>query len=271
MSKLGLVGLLSLELCMSASAQNKNTLNNNILTLPKVPSFYREYEADVPFPLSSNGKIYWQSRSYLVDKEMIREIHGECNLNVKFLFVGVEKIYVGFITRMNERKKTIETIIYNNGPNIPKLSAYDSMLAKQEHIDISKVKEISHEFADYKAKFLVDMENLLVTPIKNNAVSFQEAYFLMPKDIGKDTTMTVRYAGKEYFINTFNRKKDDENFIYIDLTVPDPDDPGERKNIVNRINWLKIFYDTEKIPYKLIANIKSPLGSAEIEAVYEGK
>jgi len=272
MNNLGLVGLLSLGLCIGVDAQSKNNLkNNDIFNIPKVPSFYREYEADVPFPLSSDGKIYWQSRNYLVDKDMIREIRGECDLNVKFLFLGVEKIYVGFITRMNEHKKTIETIIYNNGPDVPRLSSHDSLIAKQEHVDISRVKEISHEFADYKSKFLVNMEDLSVTTIKNNAVSFQEAYFLVPKETGTDTTMTVRYAGKDYLINTFDRKEDSENFIYIDLTIPDPDNPGERKNIVDRINWLKIFYDTEKVPYKLVADIKSPLGSAEIEAVYERK
>lgn len=276
--ELGIAALLSLGIISGLNAQynDKTAVNNNKyvsnkaneIIMPHIHSFYRRFEADMPFPLTSSGNIYWKSTSYLSNEKRIREIRGECSIDIKLLLLSLQNIYVGFITRINNDDKTIETIIYNNDIENPDLNHHDSLIAKQEGIDLNKVKDIRHEFADYRNSVLVDMETLKNYPIENNAVNFQEGYFLIPKQPGKDTIMTIRYKSKNYPVRTKIMSEDDDNYVHVDLTMHDFNDPNTKKNIVDKMNWLKIYFDRSFMPYKVIAEIHTLVGDKEVEAEY---
>jgi hypothetical protein len=274
--QLGRAALLSFAVYSGINAQsmpldNKRDTNTSIMNFPKVPKFNREYDPSVSMIfVGCEGPVSWKSKKYLSkEHHNITEIRGHVDIDVNILSIGLEKIYVGFITRMDEQNKTIETIIYNNGPDTSKITAYDKELALKEDVDLTNATSMSHEWADYKNNYLEDLEFKIKKPL-DNAVGFQEGYFLIPKRLWADTTMNIHYKSEIVQITTHTREEDGRKYISADITKPDPQHPGQRKNVIEKINSLTIVLDEYDLPIKIVAEMKGPLGIlVDAEAEYK--
>jgi hypothetical protein len=263
LKKLALTSLVLLAL--KGGYAQTNSLQN---VLPKVPDFYREYSPSISnWFIDANGKISWNSKHYMKNNDYIREIRGYCNLDVSFLLIGVEKVYVGFISRLNMNKNILETIVYNNGSNDRSISQYDSLLAITENIDLNSAKEIYHEIINYNSREVTNMETSETDTLLDNAMSFQEAYFKVPKD--RNSSVNVRFRGKTRTFQTEMKSDDGEKYIFIDLTMLDPEHPGKKINVVDRVTNLKLYSDDKGIPWKVIARVKTPIGETNVKAEYD--
>jgi hypothetical protein len=235
-------------------AQNIDSYKDK--TLPVIPVFDAQYDASISL-VGTEEDISWKSRYYKKDGDYIGEVKGFCNLDISFLFLGVKKVHVGFITRMNYTQNTIETITYNNGAENEdgtdkKLNEYEKKIAKQESIDTLLVNDISLEFFDYNLGKLVDVENDAV--ISANSYGLQESYFIVKEIIDKKNAIKdyipVHLKGKEYLIPVETKKDDEEKYINVNLI-----NPNTGESILDQINWLRIYYNKNDLPYKVIAEV----------------
>lgn len=234
-------------------------------TLPVVPEFDVNYDAEMSL-VNTKADIHWKSRHYRKNDEYIGEIKGFCNLDIKILFWGVKKVYVGFTTRINYKKNTIETITYNNGAD-KELNDYEKDIARQESIDTLLADDISLEFADYNSGKLVDVETHRV--MDTESYGLQETYFISTRKVngerkGIDTTFNIHMKGKEYSIPVTDSTENGEKFLYVDLRVNDPDNPENKINMLDQINWLKIYYNNSAVPYKVIGEVVVDAGLFDI-------
>lgn len=234
-------------------------------TLPVIPDFDVRYDAEMSL-VSTKGDVHWKSRHYRKNDEYIGEIKGFCNLDISILFWGVKKVYVGFTTRINYSRNTIETITYNNGAD-KELNNYERNIAIQESIDTLFVDDISLEFADYNSGKLVDVEK--DTVIDTESYGLQETYFISTRKVngerrGIDTTFNVHLKGKEYSIPVVDSAENGKKFLYVDLRVTDPNDPKNKINMLDQINWLKIYYNNSPVPYKVVGEVVVDVGLFDI-------
>jgi len=263
------IGLAAITLLMytNINAQSLKPRASD-MNFPKIPRFFRQYDTSIDkFLVSAKGDVNWKSDSLKLKNESITQIRGHCDLNVKFAFIGIEKIYVGFISKINKSEKTIETIVYSNGHDEKNFSSADSSIASLYNIDLSKASDIEHILADYQTDTLIDLETGDKRLIQNNAVGFQEGYFMASTITGKDTVISINYNNKIYSVPIIKRIEDESKTIFIDMTYPNPDDPEERLSIIDKMRYLKIFIDSEGLPYKVDAGMNGPLGmNVEAEA-----
>lgn len=238
-------------------------------TLPVIPIFDVRYDPSMVIA-SASGEVTWMSRYYKKDGDYIGEIKGEANIEAS-LWPFNTNVYVGFITRINYTKNTIETITYNNGSDYDGtdregeekvLSEFERRIARRESIDTLLANDVSIEFSDYTLGTLKDLENNNV--INSDSYGLQESYFSVKRKLNGTTgrfeqTFKVHIKGKEYDIpakdSVDNRGKP---FLFVDLQVNDPKKLGEKINILEQINWLKI-YDNGTVPYKVIAEVNVDL------------
>lgn len=72
-------------------------------------------------------------------------------------------------------------------------------------------------------------------------------------------TFKVHIKGKEYDIPVKDSVDNDgKPFLFVDLQVNDPKNPEEKINILEQINWLKI-YNNRIVPYKVVAEVNVDL------------
>jgi hypothetical protein len=264
-------------IAINAYAQ-KGIKREQAFNIPPIQDFSVEYDHTVhAFLTGSEGPITWQSRTYATegkDPAVSTEIRGHIDVDVDFAgFVGVDKIYAGFVTTIDRKNQTIESIVYSNGKDESNLSQYDKALAVRQNIDTAKADDISHWIIDYKKRHITNLEkasdtsyHALPDTLTDIAVGFQEGYFLLPKTIGSDTTMNIYYE-KLFPIQSQVREDDDgKPMIYLDLTLPDPENPGERKNIMSKLKYLKIYTSRDGLPETIFAGSNTMFGLVEVEA-----
>ena len=263
------IGLAAITFLMYANinAQSHKPMTTGI-KFPKIPEFFRQYDTSIDkFLVSAKGDVHWKADSLLLGNNKITQIRGHCDLKVKFAFIGIEKVYVGFISKINNSEKTIETIVYSNGRDEKNFSSADSSIASIYNIDLSKASDIEHTLANYQTDTLIDLETGDKRLIQNNAVGFQEGYFIASTITGNDTVVSINYDNKIYSVPIIKRIEDDLKTIFIDMTYKNPDDPEERLSIIDKMRYLKIFIDSKGLPYKVDAGMNGPLGiNVEAEA-----
>ncbi len=236
--------------------------------LPVIPVFEVKYDPSMSV-VGANGEVSWKSRHYKKESDYIGEIRGYANIDVGF-WPFRTKVYVGFITRINYNKNTIETITYNNGAKdsviengqkIEKdkvLTDYEKRIARRESIDTLLANDVSAEFSNYISGKLVDMETHKVAD--SDSYGLQESYFFATtktdgKRHGVNDTFKVHLKGKEYSIPVRDSADVDGKFLYVDLQVDDPKTPGKKMNVLEQINWLKIYYDNATVPKRVVAEV----------------
>lgn len=264
LKKLGLTALMLLAL-KGGYAQS---VTSSEKTLPVIPVFEVKYDPSMSV-VGANGEVNWKSRHYKKDGDYIGEINGQANIDVGF-WPFKTKVYVGFVTRINYNNNTIETITYNNGAKdsviehgekIEKdkeLTDYERRIARRESIDTLLANDVSAEFSNYISGKLVDMENNKV--IDSDSYGLQESYFLATKKIngersGVNDTFKVHLKGREYDIPVEDSVDNDGRFLYVNLQVNDPKNPEKKINVLEQINWLKIYYTNGVIPKRVIAEV----------------
>ena len=232
-------------------------------TLPVIPIFEVKYTPSMTI-LGADGEVNWKSRYYKKDGNYIGEIKGEANIDVGFWPIST-KVYVGFKTIINYTKNTIETITYNNGSDNDGeekiLSEFEKKIARRESIDTRVANDVALEFSDYKSGKLVDLENSKV--IDSDSYGLQESYFAVRKKTddkkGFKEKFKVHLKGKEYDIPVKDSVDEKgRRFLFVDLRVDDPANPGKKSSILEQINWLKI-YNNGAVPYRVIAQVNTPI------------
>ncbi len=258
LKKLGLTALMLFAL-KGGYAQSVDSSNE---TLPLIPVFDVKYDPSMSI-VNADGEVSWKGRYYKKDGDYIGEIKGVAKIDVSLFLLGIKKVYVGFTTRINYTKNTIETITYNNGSDDDgekkELNDYEMDIARKESIDTLLANDVSLEFVDYNSGKLVDSEAKKV--INSNSYGLQESYFFVrSKTDGKkkfNETFKVHIKGKEYDIPVRDSvNQDGEKFLFVDLQLDDPKNPGEKINILEQIDWLQL-YNNHIVPYKVIAKVNT--------------
>ncbi len=251
------LGIAAITLLAYAGLHAQASVPEKDFPLPKVPSFHREYKAGVSIPLvSTPGDIYWQARSYVEGGDSLTEIRGNCDLDAKLGPVHVTNIYLGLITTIDKSRNTIETIIYSGEADSAHFSPGDSALARKYRIDLSKATGITRTLADYNTDTLIDLDTKKKIAL-DGSIGLQEAYFIVRN--GGSTVLPIHCNGKIYMLPVVAGMEDGRKTLCIDMTYPDPDDPGRRVPIIKKFYSLKIYEDGSGLPVEVKAQIRAPI------------
>lgn len=230
----------------------------------KIPEFQRSFAINTKVEpiVTVNGPVSWSGKTYTVHNSPAREIYelrGYANMSIRvFGFIGVQRFHLGAITRIDG--DNIESIIYVNNRTGETLSEYDKALARKEGIDIEGICSLWHE--KYTPTSIINLETG-EERARNGATEFQTIYFNMPQG---DTLINVHFCGDDYPINISRRG----DVIEADLTIPDPENPGERKKLQRPLFKISAHADRYGLPERMVAGVE--VGKTFYpEATYDSK
>jgi hypothetical protein len=252
----------TLKYLVIAGAMLLGTANSVAQTIPE---FRRDFLADTKIAIASaNGPIQWSGRTYKAHNSPVKtiyEIRGYINVPIKVFGIGSRKsvFHLGAITRIDG--ETIESIIYVNNRTDETLTEYDRMIAKKEGINLEGISSLWHE--KYTPTTITNLETGEVRQ-RNGAAEFQTIYFNLPEG-NLDTLVNVNFCGDTYPINITVKG----NVLSADLTIPDPEKPGERKKLQKPLFSISAHKDEYGLPDKMVAGAEVLGITFHPEATYE--
>jgi hypothetical protein len=229
----------------------------------KIPEFDRHYAASTKnlFIRVLGGAHWWSLK-----KDSYTELRGSVDMSDRKFLISTNDVYVGFITRISA--DTTRTISYHNGDDFV-LSNYDSSLALQEGMDVSRISNIRDITIYYGRGIFHDNETGQDTLLSGNPLGFQEGFFAHPKKDGLDTAQGIFYEGRRETIKSSSEVVGGMLELTVDMKKSDPKDPSKRENIVKEINQMKLYVDSSGLMYKADVDAYAPIGSALITFTYE--